>query len=359
MIFVGDIAVPNEACSKQLDEVFEDHHQIFSGKDILCNLEGLLMDISTEHKTPILFNHPSVLTTLIKRKLRVAGLANNHTLDMPEYFQSTKATLNAAGIAAPGAGLSREAADQPAELLLDGHQAFVFNHCWHVMLQHQQNPAAGVHVSTIQWENLLDAVITCKKNHPKALILVMMHWSFDLETLPFPIYRQFSKALINAGVNVVAGCHSHCVQGAEAYNDGYIVYGLGNFFVPWHTFINGTIHFPEFARREMAFEWNPDTNKAHCHWFEYRNVKEKHFLEYTATEDFEAGKLLRQHSPFTGMSPEEYLVFYKKNRRKKHGIPVYKDHQERVKNRLSDRLVIMRIRMARMLAKYKFRQWNN
>ena len=44
-----------------------------------------------------------------------------------------------------------------------------------------------------------------------------------------------AENLRDSGVNVVVGCHSHCIQGGELYKEGVIVYGLGNFFIPWNT----------------------------------------------------------------------------------------------------------------------------
>lgn len=359
MIFTGDIAVPGEIYSKQLDQMFERHAGVFKDKEILCNLEGVLANVDTQQRTPVLFNHPSVVPVLKKWNFKVAGLANNHTLDLPAYFKTTKDSLAAAEIAAPGAGYSAEEAAAPVQVVLDGKQAFVYNFCWHVMLQHQDNPSSGIYVGTIQWKAMLEAVAACKAKHPNALILMLMHWSFDLETLPFPIYRQFSRALIDAGANIIAGCHAHCVQGAEAYKDGYIVYGMGNFFVPWHTFIQGKIHFPEFARKEMAFEWDPHTNRAKCHWFTYTNENDIHSLSHIASEDFEQGKINAFYSPYAGMTEKEYQKFFKTNRRKKGGIPIYRHHREVWRNKAVDWLIIRRIRLARALAKYKVREWNN
>lgn len=359
MIFVGDIAVPGPLHSQQLDQVFEVHQQIFKDKEMLCNLEGLIADMDTHQRTPVLFNHPSVVPVLKRWNFKVAALANNHTLDIPEHFEHSRQLLTAVGIAAPGAGHSAMDASRPVGLMLDGKQAFVFNYCWDVMLQHQDNPSSEVYVSTIRWKHVLETVSKHKQEYPDASIVLLMHWNFDLETLPFPMYRQFSRALIDAGANVIAGCHSHCVQGAEAYKDGYIVYGMGNFFVPWHTYISGKIHFPDFARTEMAFEWDPKTNKAICHWFKYQNSGVEHRLDHILSEDFAAGKMTRFYTPYTGMDTKQYLDFFRKNRRKKGGIPVYRDYRAEFRNSLSDWLIIRRIRLARMLAKYKLRQWNN
>jgi len=360
MIIVGDIAVSEPKYSNQLNAALNSHKGIFEGKSLVCNLEGLLMeDISTNHNTPVLFNHPSVVEVLTKWNTKVAALANNHTLDISDYYQSTAQQLKSVGIEAPGAGFSETDANAPVVFDDQGKKVFLFNHCWHVMLQHQQNPSKGVYVSTINEKRILADVEECKKSNPDAAIVVYLHWSFDLETLPFPLYRQFSKALIDAGANVVVGCHSHCVQGGETYKDGYIVYGLGNFFVPWYTFIRGTIHFPEFARTEMAFEWDPHTNKAFCHWFKYENEGDDHQLKHLASEEFGKGDYLKKYSAFAGMNDKSYLDFFRTNRRKKGGIPIYTDYRSTLRNNIIDNLIIGRIRFARLLAKYKLREWNN
>ena len=360
MIFTGDIAVPTAFHSEQLNSVFLRHANIFAGQDLICNLEGLITDkINTNHKTPVLYNHSSVTEVLKDWKFRIAALANNHTLDLPEYFNSSVDSLLSAGIEPVGAGRSKEMADRPAIISIGNRKTIVFNHCWHVMLQHQNNPGKGVYVSTINADKILKAVADCRSLHPDANIVVYMHWSFDLELLPFPLYRQLSRTLIDSGANVVVGCHSHCPQGAEAYKDGYIVYGLGNFFVPWYTFINGSIHFPEFARVQTVFDWNPENNKARLHWFRYLNKGRDHTLEHLATEDFGQGSFFRQYSPFSGMDDKTYLEYFRKNRRKKGGIPVYRDYKAVWENRMIDTIIIGRIRLARFMAKYKLREWNN
>lgn len=360
MIILGDIAVPSLDYSDQLKRILQNHADIFSNENLAVNLEGLVNDeAKTTHKTPNLFNHSSVVDVLDDWNTKFVGLANNHTLDFPDSLTETTTKLKKHNIGFSGAGFSEKEADTPAIIDVNGKTVVIFNHCWRVMLQHQKNPSNGVHVSIISEKKILKNVKKYREKYPDAAILVYLHWNFDLETLPFPQHRQFSKALIDYGVNVVVGCHSHCVQGGESYKNGYIVYGLGNFFVPWKTFINGTIHFPDFARIEMAFEWDPISNDAICHFFRYENEGDIHKLTHLESDTFENNEMLKFYSPYQGMNEVDYLSWFKRNRRKKGGLPVYKDYEATIRNNMKDWFIMKRIKLARVLAKYKIREWNH
>jgi len=359
MIIVGDIAVSEVKYARMLNERLEQHSNIFKGQDLVCNFEGIVMDdFSTEQNQPILFNHSSVLPILEKWNCKVAALANNHTLDRPEYFADTLIQLDKYSINSVGAALNKTDAYEPVMFESEGRQVILFNQCWAVMLQHQINPSKGVHVATID-TIILEQVKQARIDFPDAAIIVYFHWNFDLETLPFPADRNIARELIDNGANVVAGCHAHCIQGGEKYKDGYIVYGLGNFFVPWYTFINGHISFPEFAKKEMAFEWNPVTNEAKVHFFKYEPADGGHQLHHLETSIFEESVMLKEYSKYDGMSKKEYSAFFKANRRKRFIVPVYNSYSKNALNKMKDIIIISRIRSLRLLAKIKLRNWNN
>jgi hypothetical protein len=359
MIFLGDIASPNESCSNDLLDSFKKYSKIFDGKPVIANLEGLIADLDTNTNTPILFNHQSVIQPLKYINVKAVSLANNHTLDIPTYFDNTTNILSQNNIGYTGAGKSIEEAWSSTEFEYKGKRIIVNGFCWDVLLQHQLNPNKGVNVARIIYKDILAKVRIIKANSPDSIIVLKMHWSFDLETRPFPVYREFSRKLIDAGANAIIGSHSHCVQGAEKYNNGLIVYGLGNFYIPWYTFINGTIEFPEFSRTELAVEWDPLTNSVTCHWFKYLNEFNRHRLELIATENFDNGLLRNKYTPFDGMGEVEYIKWYKKNRRKKFLIPVYKRPEHNIRNAIIDLYLKNRIKFARILAKNKIRHWNN
>lgn len=63
-------------------------------------------------------------------------------------------------------------------------------------------------------------------------IIVLLHWG--LENIHYPLQAQRDTAieLINNGVDLIIGNHSHLIQGYEKYNGRWIFYSLGNFLFP-------------------------------------------------------------------------------------------------------------------------------
>ncbi|MBL0356315.1 MAG: CapA family protein [Chitinophagaceae bacterium] len=360
MIVVGDIASPNAACSADLKKIFTEHAAIFGNNSLVGNFEGLLCDeIAPDTNTPVLYNHSSVLDALAAANAKAVGLANNHTLDLPECFDNTVKALTKSKIVFSGAGKSKLEAGEPVSFFDNNTEIILFNYCWDFLLYHQQNPTEGLYVAEIDTLQLLTDIAAAKQAKSSAKIVVYLHWSFDLETLPFPMYRQMAISMIDAGANAVIGTHSHCVQGGEKYKDGYIIYGLGNFFLPYNTFANGKLTFPEFSRLQLAFDWNPATNSATCHWFYYDNSNGRHRLILKESAAFENSVLLKQFSPYPDLSTEAYVTYFKKNRRKKILVPVYTDYNAVFKNSMYTVFLKSRGRFARMLAKMKMRKWQS
>lgn len=360
MIILGDVAVPSEEYAAIFQREMEKLKALWEGHTLIYNLEGLVVDgVKTNHPTPVLFNHESVIPVLKQFNGVLSCIANNHTLDMPEQWGFNNAVHEKYNLPYAGAGKSYHDARKPVVVEENGVKIAVFNHCWHVMLHHQKNPDQGVFVNSRK-EHLMPAEIkSYKSENPNHKVMVYMHWNYDLEKLPFPAHRKIAKEMVDAGADLVIGTHAHCIQGGEKYNDGYIVYSLGNFFVPWYTFIDGHISFPTFSRDEMIFEWDVVQNNARVHFLKYNPDNELHELELVASENFENGKMLEGYSPFKGMSHEEYITYFKKYRRKKGGVPIYKDFHNLAQNRINDLVLISRMKFARKVAKMKLRSWNN
>lgn len=360
MIFLGDIAVPSVELCSHLDAILLQHRSVFGGQRIVANLEGLVSSIDhSRADTPVLFNHPAIIPVLQKHNASALMLANNHTLDLPQQFDATLTQLKAHNISFTGAGRSPNEADSPANFTDEGRDIWVFNYCWNFLFYHQSNPSQGVFLSDMNEAKIIETIRCHKIKYPSCSIVIYLHWSFDLEILPFPMNRQFAKELIDVGANVVVGCHSHCVQGGEKHNDGFIVYGLGNFFLPHNIFANGKLSFPKWASPQLAFEWNPATNLAQCHWFNYEFDGGHHHLQFVSTESFDTSITLKKHSPYQNLSANEYLTLFKSKRRKKVLIPVFKDFRNENSNAIKLGLLKSRARLARFMAKLKVIQWQN
>jgi poly-gamma-glutamate synthesis protein (capsule biosynthesis protein) len=359
MIFIGDVASPTEACSNDLYNSLHKSLNIFENDCVVANLEGLISDDYYRTNKPVLSNHPSVMKPLNLVNTKVVSLANNHSLDLPDNIQITKELLAANKIAHCGAGVDMEEAGQPAEIIHQNIEYLILGYSWDILMQHQDNVSGKMYVSPLVPSKILEKIKTLRAEKPKAKIVLKMHWNFDLETIPFPLHRTLSRAMIDAGADAIIGSHSHCVQGGERYKNGIIIYGLGNFFFPWYIFNSGKSYFPDWTSTELALQWHPETNEATCHFFKYNYSKEKHELEYLHSENFDDGTLINEHSPYRGMSDKEYVKWYKNNRRKGLLIPVYKNHKDVLRNSIIDFYLKKRIRFARFLAQHNLRGWKS
>ena len=358
MIILGDVAAPTKELVQKLDSELTQLSSIFKDKQILINLEGLLSDenhLETNH--PILYNDSSICAVLAKHNIH-AALANNHTLDLASKMEFTQSELNKNGIKSLGAGKSVKEANTSISISDDDKEVVILNSCWDFLLYHQQNPTESTYVNIYDPIKILQEIKSIKESKPKAKIIIYLHWSFDLEKLPFPMYRQWAKDTIDAGADVVVGCHSHCVQGGEVYADGTIIYGLGNFFIPSGVFANGTLNFPDISNMQMALEVNFNTNEVMCHWFDFKRDSNK--IDYLKSEkiDFE-NSTLNEYSGYKDLDNEEFIAFYKKNRRKKAMIPVLADYKKVRLNQLIVAFLKVRGKFARVLAKLGLISWQN
>lgn len=360
MIFVGDIASPNSQTTEELVHFLHKNEEVFLGQSVIANLEGLLEERDPgEDKHPILFNYRGLPAAMKAVTKPVFCLANNHVLDLPEAFESTAAILKKEGIPFGGAGSSSEDAGRAIFFKEGKREVILLNACWDFLLYHQKNPSSGVYVHEMDEAHLISEVYRLKSEHPEATLVLYLHWSLDLESLPFPMYRQFSRALIDAGARLVIGTHAHCVQGGEVYGDGAILYGLGNFMMPDQVYAGGRLKFPDFAKLELALELDLESNRLKCHWYEYRISQGQHVLDHLESDDFENSPRIRTLSPYQDMDEGEYLSYYKKNRRKKILIPVYRDYRKKRLNAFYTRILKTRARTAHSLAKMKFIKWQN
>lgn len=67
------------------------------------------------------------------------------------------------------------------------------------------------------------------KSQGAKLVIINYHWGIELSATPSVQQQELGHFAVDCGANIVVGCHSHCIQPIEKYNDAYILYSLGNF----------------------------------------------------------------------------------------------------------------------------------
>lgn len=355
ILFIGDLASPNEETSKKLDLSLTICKDKLKFDGVICNFEGLLSNNTSHLKSnsPVLYNHVSILNTLVKNDFIAVSLANNHTLDIPGNFNYTKDKLSNNSVGFFGA---TDDNNSPLKFKRFEHNSVHYSmlgFCWKVLNQHNLN-VKSINIADFNPEIILKNIKEEKLSFPDNKIFIMPHWNVDLELLPFPMYRKFAKACIDEGANGVIGNHSHCIQGGEMYNSGFIVYGLGNFYIPWGYYANSTLIYPEFTKKSLGLLWDEKTNFLQCVYFMYDNQNDE--IKLIETEPFDSGKIINSYSKYRGLSDSQYINFFKENRRKKL-VPIYRSFKNKYEIYLYDLIMTYKIKFTRTLSKLKLRKW--
>jgi poly-gamma-glutamate synthesis protein (capsule biosynthesis protein) len=356
MIFVGDIASPSSNTSELFRQSISSI-AAFRNKILVGNLEGLIgREDLLQHSTPLVYNHPSILPVLKSSGFDYVALANNHVLDLPDSLVSTCKALEEHNIGYFGFHARGKLENWSHLQDKDGSHIIIYNACWEFLLYHQDYKKYVPNLNIIDFEGVFNDIDDLKKTYPEACLVVYVHWSFDLEVLPLPMYRLWSKRLIDSGVKLVIGAHSHCVQGGEVYKEGYIVYGLGNFFFPSYQYAGGKLAFPDMSKTQLAFEYNFNDSKPTFHWF---NADSSGMFELVSSEEESDCQKMISLSPYIDMDDDQYLDYYKSHRRKSKLVPVFNDYKPKYSYKTKLLLLMLRAKVARFLATKGLIKWQN
>jgi poly-gamma-glutamate synthesis protein (capsule biosynthesis protein) len=169
-------------------------------------------------------------------------LANNHVLDWGEAgLIETLDTINAAGIAAPGAGRNSAEATAPAALPVSAQSRILVYACAFVDSGVPRTWLAGTNrpgvnlmpdfsVETIRW---VGAQIHSAKQGGD-IAIASIHWGGNWGYAIPPSHREFAHALIDeAGVDLVHGHSSHHPKAIEVHHGRLILYGCGDFITDY------------------------------------------------------------------------------------------------------------------------------
>ena len=343
MMLIGDIAVPPGVPLRTGEWL-----DLFTGPTV-ANLEGgLVSDDETRPGRYQLFNTTRVVDYLEALNVKVVSLANNHITDVASSPKKTIDTLASRNIVACGAGSSIGESARPVMCDDQGHLRVFLAFGWEVIGCRAAGPRRPG-VNPLRPRAVLSAVERVRRSHPDATITLLVHWNYELELFPQPMHRQLAFSAVERGANAVIGCHPHCVGGVEVYQGAPIVYSLGNWFLPQGVFFGGRLRYPSVVDRQLAFEWNPEGGGMLCHWFEYQ--RDSHALAYLKTDEVTKSEWILERTPFRGMPHHDYVRWFRTHRRRRRGLPVYRNYDDTRPNWFKDRYVGLRNDFIRVLTR--------
>jgi poly-gamma-glutamate synthesis protein (capsule biosynthesis protein) len=200
------------------------------------NMESALGDVGTPVEKSYPFRAPPAAAQAIALGgFDVVSLANNHGMDYgPEALLQAIELLQAQGVAPIGAGANFEAAHTPHLTQVNG-LSMAFLGYVNVPVEASSRFDTAVWDATettpgLAWgyPDVIAQDVTAVR--PEAdLVIVVLHSGFEYIEEPGEQQMAAAHAAIDAGADLVIGHHAHILQGIEYYNNGVIVYGLGNF----------------------------------------------------------------------------------------------------------------------------------
>lgn len=175
---------------------------------------------------------PASLEVAARHGVDVASLANNHGGDHgPEALLDGRRNLEAEGIAPVGVGADLEEAMNPAVFEVGGWRIGVLGMGGVVpSASWLAAPGRPGMLSGDDTELMVEAVARAAAQAD--LVVVTIHWGWELETEPRADDRARAEAMVAAGADVIFGHHPHRLGRMETIGGRPVFWTLGNFIWP-------------------------------------------------------------------------------------------------------------------------------
>ena len=131
------------------------------------------------------------------------------------------------------------------------------------------------------------------------LLLVAMHWGVEYQIVPNSYQKDMANFLVELGVDIIIGTHSHVIQPIEWIDDTLVIYSLGN-FISAHEVVNMDNRVGLMSSIDIT-----KTGKENEVNIELSNLENELLYTYY-TSDYKDFKVI----PFSNLT-EEYLRDYR------------------------------------------------
>ena len=233
---VGDLLIidglAQDLLGRNSEEAQEELKEILGESDlILGNLECPITDFDSKLPGELWNLKMDVRLAPLLSVFSGLCLANNHILDYKwEGLKDTMRELNKIGVKFCGAGANIDEAEKPVIFNCDG-----FTVAMVAFTDRNWYPAGPESAGSYTWQRERSENLIRSLKEKTDFVVAHMHQGYEFIDYPGPEELSFARTLINAGVDLVLGHHSHTMMGAARKGPGVVVYGLGNFvFDPEH-----------------------------------------------------------------------------------------------------------------------------
>ncbi|MGD8487953.1 MAG: CapA family protein [Anaerolineae bacterium] len=234
LVFLGDVVL-GRSMERQLERYgptypWQQMRPLLEEADLVAvNLEGVLATQGQSmDKSYLIRAHPRWARSLREGGIDLVTVANNHLLDYgQEALAETLDTLEREGIAFVGGGRSGQL-DQPHEpavFAINGVRVAVLGYAAARWNGSADVPATG----QIAWAEPAAVKADVQAAREQApVVIVLLHAGTEYAAEPSADQIAVARTAVDAGAALVVGHHPHVTQTVEQYQQGLIVYSLGD-----------------------------------------------------------------------------------------------------------------------------------
>lgn len=245
--------------------------------------------------------------------------------------------MSAAGIKAIGTKCS------PYTLIQDGDETFaIINAGWRT-IGVPKTDIDGYRLNHLDANNLTNIVKVVRRFHDPSIIVVTLHWNYELEYYPHPAQRILGQSLIDVGANYIIGHHPHMVGPVEYYKHGAIYYSIGNWWIPHNIYYNGKLSY------------DPISNEQYLLKIDKISGVKVYSVDFNPLKNSLEDLVLNKELDVIDVPIDKYHNFFKLHRRKKLGLPIYKDFRNTLVCKMQDLYVSFRARIVKIINKIFFK----
>ncbi|WP_137170450.1 ATP-grasp fold amidoligase family protein [Marinomonas sp. FW-1] len=241
--FTGDLILQG-LDNSDVTSFFDDIREEIDSSLLVVNLESPFVDQSCDIplKNKVTLSQPLCnISILEKLNPYLVTLSNNHINDYGNNsVELTKKTLLSSGFNASGVGkkndLDHVFIDRDSKVIIVSYTTRETDLTGSFL--HAEEEVLGP--KDISFSEISEL----RNSHKDFKLIVNLHWGVEYIPYPLPTQRSLAYRMIDAGVDLIIGHHSHIIQPYEVYKGKYIFYSLGNFLFPDVEFyLNGKKEF--------------------------------------------------------------------------------------------------------------------
>ncbi|MFQ6016099.1 MAG: CapA family protein [Anaerolineae bacterium] len=202
----------------------------------LINLECVIAESGEPFLPPRVFYFKAdskAIEVLTRAGVDYVTLSNNHAMDFqgPALLETIE-HLDEHGIAHAGAGRNLEEASRFALLEAKGVKVGVVAFADHFREYAATEVSPGTNIIPITVEepyfSRVEQSIKAVRAAGADLVVFSIHWGPNMRHVPPPQFKEFARAVMDAGADIFHGHSAHVFQGIEIYKGKPILYDTGD-----------------------------------------------------------------------------------------------------------------------------------